>query len=133
MTSDFYRNVLSTSKPSILSRDLMEEEIRQLNRGEIPYFFSFAGQEQLFWFDSSESFKVVKHLRNSRSIRFPKWSHTETKEDLAQLIKLGVQDIVNYFWNDKQLNASHSGTEISTDEHGIIVKSTGHYVPLRSN
>ena len=130
--SDVYRNILSTGKPANQNKDLIEEEIRQLNRGEIPYFFSRAGQEQLFWFDTPESIKAVRNHAQNSALEFPKWPRFDCKEDLTELTKICVQEIVNYFWKDKTLKANHSGIEISNDELGITVKSSGHYSPLRA-
>jgi hypothetical protein len=130
--SDFYRNILSSSKPAIQNKDLIEEEIRQLNRGEIPYFFTRAGQEQLFWFDTPESFKAVRQSDALPQLKFPQLPCFDSKEDLSELTKNCVQDIVSYFWNGKTLNANHSGIEISHDEFGMTVKSSGLYAPLRS-
>ena len=130
--SDFYRSILSNGKAAIQNKDLIEEEIRQLNRGEIPYFFSRAGQEQLFWFDTSESFKAVRQSDALPNLKFPQLPRFDSKEDLSELTKNCVQDIVNYFWNGKTLKANHSGIEISHDELGITIKSSGLYAPLRS-
>lgn len=45
--TSFYRNIIASKN---FSHDLMDEEIQQLNRGDIPYFFKYVGVDEVYWF-----------------------------------------------------------------------------------
>lgn len=132
--TDFYRSVLSRGRNAVRGTvGLLEEEVSQLLRGDIPYFFALPEQDHIFWFDRPESYKKV-HIECSSHIpelkKLPRWPLLTSVEDHTQVIQRSVQSLVAFFWKSHPLDTVYAGTRVSNDPAGVHVSSSGHYEPV---
>lgn len=132
--TDFYRGILARGPGAVKGTvGLLDEEVRQLIRGDIPWFFTLPGSDQIFWFDSPESYKPLRLAPNGSfsSLRqLPRWPLLSSQEDYASLQQNCVQSLVHFFWRTHPVDATHAGIHILNDSTGIQIKSTGQYQPV---
>src|SRR5690606_8977776 len=132
--TDFYRSVLARGPGAVKgTMGLLDEEVRQLLRGDIPYFFSLVGQDQIFWFDSTKSYRAAR-LSGQAALaelkRLPHWPLLSSQDDHNTLMQQCVESLISFFWNGYPIDASHAGISVSNDRAGLQVNSSGHYQPV---
>jgi hypothetical protein len=129
-STDFYRSILTRGPGAVRGTvGLLDEEVQQLLRGDIPWFFSLPGSDEICWFDRPESFRPVRVTPGSfpELKKLPRWPALSSQEDHVSLLQDCVQSLVGFFWSSHPLDAVHGGIQVRSNQSEIHIKSNGHY------
>lgn len=106
-------------KEGVDNFDLFDEERKQIENGDIPYFFKFLDSEDIYYWNTPESFSKVNislndfENLNQQIITFDKTFFSSDKKDTQ--LNLGISQITKYFDLNRAMDyqVSFDSTEIS--------------------
>lgn len=129
--SSLYRALLHDDEGQLRSNQgLTSEEKMQLLRGDVPYFFTFLGSEQLFWFNSRESFIPVAAVPQSVHRRLPTWPIWDSAERFNDAVRTASTNVFLHFWSGKVVDSSSNGFSVTNGADQLLIKSGGAFHPL---
>lgn len=107
--------------------DLLEEEIQQLARADIPYFFGFHGRKSIHFFSSPTETRSVAQITGSAKAKleraFMAPRHLLSPERLLKVYKHGVLEIVDRLFAAEILTYENNEIRIEKQSRFIRAKT----------
>lgn len=98
----------------------LDEEVEQLERGDIPYFYGYSGQKQIYYFGPQQASLLLKARKPVveekllRAFKMPK--ELLSSERLLRLKKQGIAEIVARLLNPKTLPFEEEGVKFFIED-----------------
>jgi len=126
----------STRIYSSNNEKLEEDELIQIKRGDIPYFFRFLFKKGIFYYNSDDlkTSATVSSELQSEALKFARYTSCQFNKHGRQrahlLTKAGILQIIKMFFNKINTDISYNGMKIIVDSrkvkysyHGISAES----------